>query len=559
MAAKEKKKKLPKRTDELLHSLEIECANCGVEIKPESPTYQKCKCLVLVFCSPRCKKRSDHFNKCKEFKPDNSSKVYARREYRVQFSKAILLNSKLKLDIWEDLDVSNQFKESFDKKTRAIHFIRELDATLKVFEKEGEDGLFPISGLGSLVASRSSDQLLEIIQDTPGVGLSKDEWGFKELHQIREKLKEKSIVITPSYLRDLAHHPRSGFQQVEDQPKLRTQLAERVDPESTMNDLKKIVEGPEDIDFSDHAVIRCVHFKDQGFLSDIVCRQCFLQGYERARAVASGAFMFSYDETFRSKKSGLEFETVIYETETSSGLEMREEIYFLYPPDDFFAALRYLSLHSADVDPRMICMNPDLYWSIICFYGSITKALKEAGGQRFYEIGFGKHEVDTQKVTILPQSPMHLSSSLIEGHFVDKFANKEMEVRYCCANPGCFKFEDTERFLLCGGCAKVTKRRYCSMDCYEKDWEEHQKHCQGQKEGKDGDRKEEDQGKEYEVDNGKTKKTQGAGAVRSGNRRKRLRRNRVIATKRNLKFTTMKQRRLKEQELGNRFNKRRQR
>ena len=191
------------------------------------------------------------------------------------------------------------------------------------------------------------------------------------------------------------------------------------DPESTMNDLRKIVEGPGDIDFSDRAVIACLHFKSQGFISDIVCRPCFLKGYDSARSVASGAFMLSQISTHKPDNGDDEgsLHTVIYQTETSSGMEMKEEIYFQYHPHDSLAALRYLSLHTANVDPRIICMNPDLYWSIINFYGSITKALKLAGGQRLYDIGFGKHKLDVPKVLeIMELNPLHFSLQLSSSH-----------------------------------------------------------------------------------------------------------------------------------------------
>ena len=210
----------------------------------------------------------------------------------------------------------------------------------------------------------------------------------------------------------------------------------------------------------------------------------------------------------------LYFITVIFEAEACLEFETRKENFYFYSSAEVKLTLRYLSLHSADVDPRMICMNPDLYWSIIIHYGSITKALKVAGGQRLYDIGFGGHDVDFQ-IQHSSRASLQLSSSLISNHFVSKFTNKDMELRYCCSKPGCFKFEDTKRFLVCGGCSKETKRRYCSEDCYEKDWEEHQKYCQQQKE--------EDKNQEEEVNNNETKENQGAGAWKQAQQKKKMR------------------------------------
>ena len=514
MAEKEKRKrKLPKRNDVFNPDKTLNCATCDEEIKPELSTYQKCKCLVLVFCSQGCKKASDHSKSCKPFTPDFSG-TEPTHEMRQQLKAAMFVNLKLKLDSMDGFaDLLNPKGGPFSKEIEIV-----LDA---VTTETGN--LVIVSGLGGLVASRCSHQLLEIIQDKPGVGLSKDAWGFKELHQIQERLKEtKDTILVPVYLRDILFLCGYCYEQTEDQPKYRTQFDRFVNPESPLNDLKRIVEGPGEIDLSDHALIRCIHSKEQGFVANDLCRTCFVQGYERTRAVASGAFMFSYEGAHRVPNGGDLFCSVIYQAETSDGLEMKEDIYFLYPPDDALVALKYLSLHSADVDPRMICMNPDLYWTLIWSYGSITKALEAAGGQKLYDIGFGKHEVHTQ-VNNSPQSQMHLSSSLIKGHFVSKFANKDMEMRYCCANPGCFKFEDTEKFLGCGGCSKIAKRRYCSNDCYEKDcW--HREHCQGIKEHKEKEESniqiKESQGaeacirnqgvEEEEVNNNQTKESQGA-------------------------------------------------
>ena len=102
--------------------------------------------------------------------------------------------------------------------------------------------------------------------------------------------------------------------------------------------------------------------------------------------------MFSKQLSYHiSNKEALGFYSAIFETETPDGLKTKRENVYPHNPVEIDLVLRYLSVHSADVDPRMICMIPDLYWNIIWYHGSITKALKFAGGQRLYEIGFGKH------------------------------------------------------------------------------------------------------------------------------------------------------------------------
>ena len=367
-------------------------------------------------------------------------------------------------------------------------------------------------GLGAMVATRCSDLLLDIIKDRPGVGLSKDDWGFKELHQIRDKRMKTGLDLQvkltfpwsflPHFMTEsLKGNKGCGFKlNYKHNPNsLKYVTAPSYDPESAMNDLKRIIKGPGEVEKSDHVLLGCRHSHMEKLnRQGSICRLCYAEGFERARAVASGAYCMSKNLCWYIDTTMPHF-SVLYEIEDGKGQRMTEKVFLGYCKAEVTTALRYLSLHSADVDPRMIILNPDLYWSIVWYYGSITKALKEAGGQSLYEIGFGKHEIDVSKdmkklhfkagpitlsLDLIP--PFNLTADLISNNFVSKLKNKKTEWRYKCSHLDCPKLEDTKKFLSCSGCVNYFPRKYCSQECQEKNWEIHKDFCKSLRESKGG-------------------------------------------------------------------------
>ena len=386
------------------------------------------------------------------------------------------------------------------------------------------------SGLGALVVVRCSDHLLDIIQDKPGVGLSKEEWGFKELHQVREKMKNTKKELMSCYWSTVEWIGVESY--VHNEASIKYVTAPCYDAEAAMNDLKRIAEGPKEIDSADHAFIDCLHnfikyvtapcYDAEAPMNDlkriaegtkeidsadhsiidclhsktgVICRGCYHSGYQRVRAVASGAYCMTKNWTVQfDGRNGTEHFGVIFGKE-DGGVELEQ--FMGYGKTDINLVLRYLSVHSADVDPRMVCINPDLYWSIIWHYGSVTKALMEAGGQKLYDLGFGKQkemfmtpEMLQKFANVALEDPLmfrdstitsQYSTVLLKDHFVSQLTNKKMEWRYRCSNPSCFRLEDSKKFLGCGGCSNYIKKRYCSPECQTQDWGEHKKSCQSMK------------------------------------------------------------------------------
>jgi len=84
---------------------------------------------------------------------------------------------------------------------------------------------------------------------------------------------------------------------------------------------------------------------------------------------------------------------------------------------------------------------------------------------------FMKYQKTYEEVRRRIEDPYTLETNLVSELEVER------EWRYCCSYLGCFNLEDTRKFLNCSECVKVFKRKYCSVECQEKDWPKHQKYC----------------------------------------------------------------------------------
>ena len=402
-----------------------------------------------------------------------------------------------------------EYQSMFRKYSNVIQQIELMTSNIQD-GKPGDKVILYTESLGGLIIARCSHLLLDVIKDRSGVGLSKDELGFKELYKFREIIKKSptQFEIYPAML-DITEvneiQKNEDFEMKNEKSKHSTKYvaAPNFNAEDSMNDLKKVVEGPEEIEKSDHARYgRCEHLRsqdsatgemkpifDQVFLPMVVvCPVCFKNGTERVRAVASQAYCLSKNYVEKYGEYSYYF-SAIFEVEVEGRRKTKKERFLGYCQEEVDSILRLLSIHSADVDPRMICINLHLYWSIIWFYGSVTKALEEAGGQRLYNIGFGNHAVSESSMQDLMammqlQDNLKLDSNtkLLTENFVTMFENQNMAWRYICCNPGCDKLEDNTKFLSCGGCVKIRPRKYCSQVCQAEDWPEHQKQCKSLKE-----------------------------------------------------------------------------
>ena len=280
--------------------------------------------------------------------------------------------------------------------------------------------------------------------------------------------------------------------------------------ESAMNDLRRVTSGLKDLEMTKRARYVCYHWIDHQSVTSspppakLICRACFMTGISRVRAVASQACFMSVTRVDQRCKSGSQHTSfgVIFQKDNSG-----ERVFECYPhvcKEELTTILKLLSLHSADIDPRMLCFNPDLYWSIIWYYGSVTEALKQVGGERLLDKAFGPHDQFTEMELKQHYSPIFTLEDKFRTHqgvtfpqdlayYEDNRASievpyllennfskglKKMKVeRYRCSFKGCFELEDETKFLNCAGCVKVFKRKFCSVECQARDWDSHQQFC----------------------------------------------------------------------------------
>ena len=125
-----------------------------------------------------------------------------------------------------------------------------------------------------------------------------------------------------------------------------------------MKDLKWVAEGPDDLDNSDRARYFCKHWNRPNTPPPrTVCRACYQEGVERVRAVASQAVFISTKRIEQRDESSLF--GVNYQVNNSG--DKKFAVYQQCFKEEIVLILKLLSLHSADIDPRMLCLHPDLY------------------------------------------------------------------------------------------------------------------------------------------------------------------------------------------------------
>ena len=266
--------------------------------------------------------------------------------------------------------------------------------------------------------------------------------------------------------------------------------------DNAMNDFKKICEGLDSLDKVKRARYDCEHWfkvekRKEASVTNL-CRMCFLEAVARVRAVASKAFLMSTSRIEMETDNnffGVIFQKNMLYDKSNLRRSCTFEVFQTCSKEELIVVLKLLSVNSADIDPRMLCINASLYWSIIWYYGSITAALLDVGGEQMYKKAFfGPH-------TNLEDPNNFIDPTILEGDNVQMWKNfmkyqktheevrrriedpytletnlvSELEVerewRYCCSYLGCFNLEDSRKFLNCSECVKVFKRKYCSVEC----------------------------------------------------------------------------------------------
>ena len=105
------------------------------------------------------------------------------------------------------------------------------------------------------------------------------------------------------------------------------------------------------------------------FSAGNTCSDCLHLAQSRILSVYENSFLFSKDESF----TGL-FYSVIFILE--SGLK-KQDYFVNYGKYEIITAIRVMALQPMDLHPLQLAKDPNIYWPIIFYYGSVYSALKD--------------------------------------------------------------------------------------------------------------------------------------------------------------------------------------
>ena len=146
---------------------------------------------------------------------------------------------------------------------------------------------------------------------------------------------------------------------------------------------------------------------------------------------------------------------------------MTLETFKQYSQPEICCVLQCLMSNPADLHPLHVAEDPNLYWPIIWFYGSVYTALLQCCGEKVIKTIYGK--LCKYRSKKIPSGGPAVPSSLTA---FPSFAIGEM--RMACGNEVCPSLDHSDKFLSCSSCKE---RYYCSPECQRADWKKHKPEC----------------------------------------------------------------------------------
>ena len=114
-----------------------------------------------------------------------------------------------------------------------------------------------------------------------------------------------------------------------------------------------------------------------------------------------------------------------------------------------------MALQPMDLHPLQLAKDPDIYWPIVHYYGSVYSALKEI--------------LDGKTVDSIYENIPECTSLPERRNIVD-----EEQLVIKCGHNSCVHLDWEFKFNQCSRC---NLRRYCSPSCQKLDWKVHKKEC----------------------------------------------------------------------------------
>ena len=180
------------------------------------------------------------------------------------------------------------------------------------------------------------------------------------------------------------------------------------------------------------------------------CTSCTEMAITRVLAVYQNTYWLS------EQHAGL-YNSVIYPSSTS----FQQDIFRIYSKCEIIFALEYLSRFPEELRVLRISRNPDFYWAIINYFGSIYNALLVTLGEKFTKSIYASYPPE------LPPVPPVVRVDMYPPDRQERLVLK-------CGNIHCSVLDLEFKFSRCTRCMI---RRYCSKDCQVQDWKLHKLIC----------------------------------------------------------------------------------
>ncbi len=177
------------------------------------------------------------------------------------------------------------------------------------------------------------------------------------------------------------------------------------------------------------------------------CIYCDPSASVRIMCVYKNLFQISRDETYTNA-----FYSVIYHPED---LKTQHDFFMNLCKQEVIIAIRVMALRPMDLHPMHVARDPNIYWPIIHYYGSVYAALKEILDEK------------TANEIYKKALPLDDDTSKEETAAEDKYVIK-------CGRLACLELDWKFNFRLCTRCRV---RRYCSTACQKADWKQHKGEC----------------------------------------------------------------------------------
>ena len=190
------------------------------------------------------------------------------------------------------------------------------------------------------------------------------------------------------------------------------------------------------------------------------CADCQMDAVRRVEAVAEGQFSISIEFHVPRRYFAARF--------FNTGNVLTMDLFKKYSQPEVCCVLQCLMTNPADLHPLHLADDPNLFWPLVWYYGSVHHAILQCCGEKTAKKVYGLHSKYLSRISKVLAADISNNNTIFP-------ADTEGEVVITCGYDVCPKLRGKEdKFVTCQGC-KV--RKYCNRECAKEDWPIHQSEC----------------------------------------------------------------------------------